>query len=133
MLWYVNNHQDEFDNTHVYFATHNIQGIRSYPVPSGNLTRRAFIKIFPFDNELCVQTCTSTQISNMMASTYYRYSQESDIVYSGSYTKAITISFIADSSYSNRRYQTSYIKYDVTAKQAFEIYLRTMKQLGVAI
>ena len=124
MHWYVNNHLDQFDDTHVYFSTHNTGGVRAN-VYAGALTRRKFVKVFPFDNELCIQTCTSTHIKKAKNNNYYAYYEEDPIVYDSSgYTHAVSITYITESSYGNS-YQKSFVKYDVTAKEALIAYLKS--------
>ncbi len=122
MYWYVNNHKSMFDNTTVYFASHNTGGIRS-EVFAGDFTRRDLIKVFPFDNQLTIQTCTSTNISNMRNSSYYRTYEASEIIYDASnYTKAVSITYISEYKYAYY-YQVGYVKYDMTAKDALVDYL----------
>ena len=124
MLWYVNEHPRYFDNVTVYFASHNTGGVRYYPIPEGEFTYRDLVKVMPFDNELCIQTCTQTNIINMMKSSYYETYSEGDIVYdSKGYTTAVTISYIAEYRYAYQ-YQKSMVKYDgYTAKMALKDYL----------
>ena len=126
MLWYVNERYPAvFGNTHVYFASHNYQGARVSTIPSGPMDRRFFCKAFPFDNNLCIQTCTSANIEKMKASKYYITRSEYPIIYDDqNYTHAVTISYIAESSYARRDYQISYKTYRMTAKNAFELFLR---------
>ena len=129
MHWYVNNHLDEFDDTHVYFSSHNTGGVRAN-VYAGAMTRRKFVKVFPFDNELCIQTCTSTHISNAKKNSYYAYYEEDSIVYdSNGYTYAVSITYITESSYA-KAYQKSFVKYETTAKQALIAYLKSAE--GIA-
>ncbi len=124
MLWYVNNNISIF-GVHVYFASHNTGGIRAN-VYAGAFTLRKYIKVFPFENPLCIQTCNSNNIRNMRESSYYRTSEESEIVYdSNNLTKAVTISYIAEYKYASS-YQRSYISYpDYTAGTALLAYLRS--------
>lgn len=122
MLWYVNSHKDEFGGNTVYFASHNTGGIRVSSLPEGDLTVRDFIKAFPFDNLLSIQTCTSTHLQNMRNSSYYKTAELDNIVYSNGYTKAVSINYITESSYA-RSYQTSYVNYDVTSQAAVMEYL----------
>ena len=124
MLWYVNEYPQYFDDTEVYFASHNTGGIRYYPIPAGEFTRRDLIKVIPFDNELCIQTCNQYHLSQMERSSYYETYSVNDIIFdSNGYTKAVTISYIADYQYAYR-YQQSMIKYEeYTAKNAFIDYL----------
>ena len=121
MHWYVNNNTSSFGGNHVYFASHNTGGIRS-DVESGTFTRRDLIKVFPFDNNLTIQTCSSTNINKMRESTYYRTYEENEIVYSGGYTKAVSITYISEYKYAYN-YQQSYVKYNMTAKDALVAFL----------
>ncbi len=121
MYWYVNNHLSEFDNTKVYFASHNTGGVRA-DVSSGKFTRRDLVKVFPFDNLLSIQTCTSKHISAMENNSYYETYKDPNIVYTNGYTKAISITYITE--YKNAsNYQSSYKNYDKTAKDALIEYL----------
>ncbi|MCR4911007.1 MAG: 5'-nucleotidase C-terminal domain-containing protein [Bacilli bacterium] len=122
MLWYVNNHQSEFDYTPVYFASHNTGGIRTN-IQKGVFTKRDLIKAFPFDNALTIQTCNSTNIENMKNSSYYATAQTNDFAYDGNgLVKAVSIVYISEYRYASY-YQQSYIKYNVTAKEALYTYL----------
>ena len=122
MYWYVNSNKEKFDNTTVYFASHNTGGIRS-EVSSGVFTRRDLIKVFPFDNLLSIQTCTSSHISYMKSNDYYRTYQPGEIVYDeDGYTKAISITYITEYKYAYY-YQKEYKNYDMTAKDALVAYL----------
>lgn len=122
MYWYVNNHLDKFNNTTVYLASHNTGGIRS-GVSIGDFTRRDLIKVFPFDNQLSIQTCTRNNINSLKGSTYYATYGEGDPVYdSKGYTKAVSITYITESSYAYR-YQVEYKNYPFTAKEALVEYL----------
>ena len=122
MYWYVNNHLDKFDYTTIYLASHNTGGIRS-GVSIGDFTRRDLIKVFPFDNQLSIQTCTRNNISSLKGSTYYMTYSESDPVYdSKGYTNAVSITYITESAYAYR-YQVNYKNYPITAKEALIEYL----------
>ena len=121
MYWYVNAHKSEFDGVTIYFSSHNTSGIRS-TVDAGIFTRRDLIKVFPFDNQLCIQTCTSRNISNMENSSYYTTYKPTEPVYSDGYTHAVSITYITEYKYAYN-YQQSYIKYNPTAKDALLAYL----------
>lgn len=122
MYWYVNAHKNEFDNTTIYFASHNTGGVRS-EVNAGQFTRRDLVKVFPFDNQLSLQTCTAQNIYNMERSSYYRTYKESEPVYDDhGFTKAISITYITEYKYAYN-YQVSYINYNATAKDALLAYL----------
>ena len=122
MWWFVNNNLSLFDNQTVYFASHNTGGVRS-SVKHGSFTRRDLYKVFPFDNQLCIQTCTETNINNMKASTYYRtYSAEEIIYDEHERTKAVSISYICEYKYAYN-YQVSFKEYDLTAKDALVSFL----------
>ena len=126
MLWYVNQHKNYFDNVTVYFASHNTGGVRA-KVYRGSFTMRHFVKVFPFDNKLVIQTCTSTNISYMSRSNYYRTAQADDIVYTDGYTKAVSITYITEyrvDENGRNSCQVSRIIYDnYTAKDALYEYL----------
>ena len=112
MLWYVNYYSDQFDDVTVYFASHNTGGVRSYPIPAGDFTKRDLVKVLPFDNEICIQTCTQYNITQMSNSSYYETYALDDIIYDEyGCTKAVTISYIAEYKYAYR-YQQSMIKYE---------------------
>ena len=121
MYWYVNAHKAQFDGATIYFSSHNTSGIRS-TVSEGVFTRRDLVKVFPFDNQLCIQTCTSRNISNMESSSYYTTYKPSEPVYTGGYTYAASITYITEYKYAYN-YQQSYIKYEPTAKDALLAYL----------
>ena len=122
MYWYVNSHLSEFDNRRVYMASHNLGGIRSN-IAKGDFTRRDLVKVFPFDNELCLQLCTQQQIERTISYSYYETYLEDDPVYINGVTTAVSITYITESQYAFR-YQESYVKYQHTAKQALEAFLR---------
>ena len=58
----------------------------------------------------------------MRESTYYRTYEENEIVYSGGYTKAVSITYISEYKYAYN-YQQSYVKYNMTAKDALVAFL----------
>ena len=122
MYWYVNANKNLFDNTTVYFASHNTGGIRA-TVDAGQFTRRDLVKVIPFDNDLSIQTCTASNINNMASSSYYRTYKEGEPVYdSNGHTKAISITYITEYKYAYY-YQVSYQNYPITAKTALISYL----------
>lgn len=121
MYWYVNSRKSEFGGVTVYFSSHNTGGIRS-TVSAGTFTRRDLVKVFPFDNQLCIQTCTSNNIYKMETSSYYATYKPSEPVYEGGVTHAVSITYITEYKYAYN-YQQSYIKYDPTAKDALLEYL----------
>lgn len=129
MYWFVNNNLELFDNTQIYFASHNKGGIRS-DVEAGDFTRRDLIKVFPFDNLLSMQTCTSNNINRMSSSSYYRTYDNGNIVYTGGYTKAISITYITEYRYAYY-YQVDYKNYEYTAKDALLNYLLAGAPLGL--
>ena len=121
MLWYVNDNPSYFDNKTVYFASHNTGGVRS-DVYAGDFTKRILYRVFPFDNQLSMQRCTSTHLNNMRNSSYYRTYEIDPIIYDGSYTNAISITYITEYKYASR-YQASYKNYNYTAKDALLSFL----------
>ena len=122
MLWYVNYHQDMFDDTKVYMASHNTGGVRAN-VNRGAFTRRNLFKVFPFDNTLCLQTCTEYNVANQKRSSYYATYSNEEIVYTEGLTHVISISYIAEYKDAYRYYQQSYVEYEQTAKDALVSYL----------
>ena len=123
MYWYVNSNKEQFDGVTVYLASHNTGGVRA-EVSAGVFTRRDLIKVFPFDNQLSIQTCTEYNIKNLKESDYYRTYGEVDPVYdSKGHTHAVTITYISEYKYADRYYQVSHINYDFTAKSALLEYL----------
>lgn len=124
MMYYVNNNPEQFDNTHVYFSSHNVGGIRVNMIEAGDLTLAKLTTIMPFDNEICIQRCTSNHLQYMRQDDYYATAEEDVIVYSGIATHAVTISYIAENTSYNSRYQLSFVKYDsVTSKDCLINYL----------
>ena len=124
MYWYVNEHSNLFDDIHVYLASHNLGGVRA-DVSSGEFTRRDLFKVFPFENELCIQICNRTQIERTIAYTYYATYQEEEIVYNNlGLTNAVSISYITESNYAGR-YQSGYVKYPYITRDALVEYLRS--------
>ena len=121
MYWYVNSNISLFGNERVYFSSHNTGGVRTSVSP-GNMTMRNLIKVYPFENELCIQTCTANNISRLRNSSYYRTYEADNIVFTGNYTKAVTITYIAEYRYAYN-YQQSYIKYTYVARDALIAYL----------
>lgn len=122
LLWFTNYYSAYFDDKHVYFASHNTGGVRSNINP-GPFTKRDLIKVFPFDNDLCIQRCYSYQINNMKNNSYYRTASESTIIYDNNgLTNAVTIAYIAEYKYAYN-FQTSYTKYQKTAKDALYSFL----------
>ena len=123
MYWYVNEHPSSFDNIHVYFSNLNTGGVRA-SVSSGDFTNRNFIKVFPFDNWLSMQTCTSKNISYMTNSSYYTKYQPTEIVYDGNgHTHSISINFITEQRSYASRIQVNYVNYPITAREALLAYL----------
>ena len=127
MYWFVNDNKSKFGGDTIYFASHNTGGVRA-KVFSGAFTMKEFVKVFPFDNKLVIQTCNSTNIYRMSSSSYYRTYQASDIIYSGGYTKAVTITYISEYRVQpdgSNNYQVSRVIYDsYTAKDALLAYLK---------
>ena len=127
MYWFVNDNKSKFGGDTIYFASHNTGGVRA-KVFSGAFTMKEFVKVFPFDNKLVIQTCNSTNIYRMSSSSYYRTYQASDIIYSGGYTKAVTITYISEYRVQpdgSNSYQVSRVIYDsYTAKDALLAYLK---------
>ena len=123
MYWYVNSHMSLFDNKRVYLASHNLGGVRA-SVSAGKFTRRNLYKVFPFDNELCLQICTKTQIERTIDYDYYETYTDDTIVYdSRGYTNAVSITYITESRYA-RNYQDGYTKYPYLTRDALVEFLK---------
>ena len=122
MYWYVNEHLDLFDNIRVYLASHNLGGVRA-AVSKGDFTRRDLFKVFPFENELCIQICTEQQINRTISYSYYETYQSDPIVYDKGYTHAVSITYITESKYA-RNYQSGYTKYPYICRDALCEFLK---------
>ena len=120
MLWYVNSHSDEFDNTTVSMASHNSGGVRS-DVKAGNMLLRDFIKVFPFDNLLSIQLCSSYNISRYNSYNYYVTYGTATYEADG-YARVASINYITEKSNAHY-YQVSYKNYDITVKTILYTYL----------
>ena len=124
MYWYVNTNKEDFDNLTFYFANHNVGGVRA-AVSAGEFTNRNFIKVFPFDNYLSLQRCTSKHINKLENDSYYGTYKNGDIVYDDSgLTNSISINFITEKTYAYQ-YQSSYKNYDCTAREALVAYIKS--------
>lgn len=121
MIWYVNENKELFDNTYSTMASHNSGGVRN-DVSSGEMTYREYVKVFPFDNLVSIQTCSSYNISNYNKSTYYVTYGEPTFDSEG-YAKVISINYITEGQ-SARYYQVSYKNYDITIKEILYQYLK---------
>lgn len=124
MYWYVNNNISQFGGEKVYLATHNDGGVRVNYISSGDFTYANLTTAMPFDNDLCIQSCNSYNISYMKNSSAYEYYEEEDPVYVSGLTKAVTISYICENEIYGPRCQESYIKYAITAKTVFVEFLK---------
>lgn len=120
MLWYVNANPSEFDNITVSMASHNAGGIRS-DVSSGEMTLRLFVKMFPFDNKLCIQRCTKTNINNYLNYDYY-HTVGTPVYLSDNCARVASINYITESAYASR-YQVDYVAFDITVKEILYTYL----------
>ena len=85
------------------------------------MTKRIFIKVFPFDNRIVIQTCNSTQINRIIS--WYATYKEEDPVYVSGYTNAVTVSYVAE--YRGGSFnQVSKVYYSITAKEILYQYLK---------
>lgn len=120
MYWYINNHISEFGGKKVYVASTNTGSVRA-TVYKGEMTRRIFVKVFPFDNRIVIQTCNSIQINRIIS--WYATYKEEDPVYDSGYTNAVTVSYVAE--YRGGSYnQVSKVYYSITAKEILYQYLK---------
>ena len=121
MLWYVNSHPTEFNNTTVSMASHNAGGIRS-DVSKGIMKYKDFVKVFPFDNFLCIQRCSQSNISNYLNCDYY-HTVGTAVYENDGYARVASINYITESTYAYR-YQRDYVKYNITVKTILYNYLK---------
>lgn len=124
MYWYVNKNISYFGGEKVYLATHNDGGVRVNYIPDGDFTYANLTTAMPFDNDLCIQTCSSYNISYMKNSSAYEYYQEENPVYVSGFTKAVSISYICENETYGPRCQESFVKYAITAKTVFVEFLK---------
>lgn len=125
MYWYVNKNKGMFNGATVYFSTHNYGGVRVNYISSGDFTYSDLTTTTPFDNEICIQTCTRENISYMSSSSYYASYKETEPLYVGGVTTAVSISYIAENEHYSSYCQQSYVKYAITAKEILIVYLKT--------
>lgn len=121
MLWYVNSHKEDFDNTTVSMASHNSGGVRD-DVDAGVMYLRDFIKVFPFDNLLSIQTCSRQNINRYLSYDYYVTYGDATFD-SQDYAKVASINYITEKS-NAYLYQIGYKNYDITVKEILYIYLK---------
>ena len=130
MVWYINNNQSLFDNKYVYIATHNTGGVRVNYIPSGPFTYRDLVKTCPFDNMLCIERCTSRNVTSMKNS-YNPYWELTEPVYTNGYTYCVTISYIIGKNYARSQY-TDYVGYkDYTAKLCLIRFLQSNEAIDI--
>jgi len=130
MIWYVNSNPDIFFDSYVYFASHNIGGVRVSTIRAGDFTMHDLVKAYPFDNLLTIQTCKSTHISYMANSSYYQTMIYGQIKYdANNRTHAVSIDYISDNARYGKYCQESYQKSEITAKQALIYYLKSGESL----
>lgn len=124
MYWYINNNLDQFGGVKVCLTSHNTGGVRSN-VNSGDFTMTDLTAVCPFDNLICIQKSTKTQVNNIKKSSYLAY-YENEVTYnSEGYATLGTISFVAEGEYANY-YQTSFMYGGITAKEALQTYLEQL-------
>lgn len=121
MYWYVNAYKEEFDNTTVSMSSHNSGGIRD-DVDSGIMYLRDFIKVFPFDNYLSIQTCSRENINHYLGYDYYvTYGNVTFDEYG--HAKVASINYITEKS-NAYLYQIDYKNYDITVKDILYTFLK---------
>ena len=121
MLWYVNSHKEEFDNTTVSMASHNSGGVRA-DVDAGTMYLRDFVKVFPFDNYLSIQTCSRANINRYLSYDYY-VTYGTAVFDSEDHAKVASINYITEKS-NAYLYQLDYKNYDITVKEILYAYLK---------
>lgn len=128
MYLYVNEHKEIFGGVTVYLSTHNISGVRAN-VSKGDLTLGQFFSVFPFDNYLCIQSSTQTQVDYMKTDEYYAWYGPNTPTYVNNHTNCVTINFIAENETYGYLTQDSFIKYEtITAKQVLYEYLKSGRE-----
>ena len=121
MYWYVNSHKEEFDNTTVSMSSHNSGGVRA-DIDAGELYLRDFVKAFPFDNYLSIQTCNRQNINRYLSYDYYV--TYGDAVFDDQdHAKVASINYITEKS-NAYLYQIDYKNYDVTVKHILYTFLK---------
>ena len=120
MLWYVNAHKADFDNTTVSMASHNSGGVRD-DVKKGIMKLRDFIKIFPFDNYLSIQRCSQYNINRYNNYDYY-VTYGTPTYEDDGYARVASINYITEKSNASY-YQVDYKNYDITVKTILYAYL----------
>ena len=121
MLWYVNANPTYFNNTTVSVASHNAGGVRA-DVDKGEFKYKDFIKAFPFDNFLCIQRCSQSNISNYNSYDYY-HTVGTAVYESDGYARVASINYITESR-NAYRYQVDYVKFNITVKTILYTYLK---------
>lgn len=121
MYWYVNSHKEEFDNTTVSMSSHNLGGVRD-DVDAGVMYLRDFIKVFPFDNYLSIQTCSRQNINRYLSYNYYA-TYGTAIFDEEDHAKVASINYITEKS-NAYLYQIDYKNYDITVKDILYTYLK---------
>ena len=121
MYWYVNAHKEDFDNTTVSMSSHNLGGIRD-DVEAGVMYLRDFVKVFPFDNYLSIQTCSRQNINRYLSYDYYA-TYGTAVFDEYDHAKVASINFITEKS-NAYLYQIDYKNYDITVKEILYTYLK---------
>lgn len=121
MYWYVNAHKEDFDNTTVSMSSHNSGGIRD-DVDAGVMYLRDFVKVFPFDNYLSIQTCNRQNINRYLSYDYY-VTYGTAVFDDQDYAKVASINYITEKS-NAYLYQIDYKNYDITVKEILYTYLK---------
>lgn len=121
MYWYVNAHKEDFDNTTVSMSSHNSGGIRD-DVDAGVMYLRDFVKVFPFDNYLSIQTCSRQNINRYLSYDYY-VTYGTAVFDDQDLAKVASINYITEKSNASL-YQLYYKNYDITVKEILYTYLK---------
>ena len=121
MYWYVNAHKEDFDNTTVSMSSHNSGGIRD-DVDAGVMYLRDFVKVFPFDNYLSIQTCSRQNINRYLSYDYY-VTYGTAVFDDQDHAKVASINYITEKS-NAYLYQLDYKNYDITIKEILYTYLK---------
>lgn len=121
MYWYVNAHKEDFDNTTVSMSSHNSGGIRD-DVDAGVMYLRDFVKVFPFDNYLSIQTCSRQNINRYLSYDYY-VTYGTAVFDDQDQAKVASINYITEKS-NAYLYQLYYKNYDITVKEILYTYLK---------
>ncbi len=124
MYWYINNNLDQFGGVKVGLTSHNTAGVRNN-VESGDFTMTDLTAVCPFDNLICIQKSTSTQVNNIKKSSWLGYYEDKVTYDNNGLATVATISYVAEGEYASN-YQTSFTYGGITAKEALQTYLEQL-------